>query len=75
MGCCNASDVIDGEYCIISVMRGSGGNVNFINCLLRGVGVHVDDRKEGAKGSMDFLREMRVWWPLKLCSTGREREG
>ena len=28
LGCCDASDVIDGEECIISIMRGSGGNVD-----------------------------------------------
>ena len=29
LGCCDASDVIDGEVCIISssMMRGSGGNL------------------------------------------------
>ena len=43
-GCCDASDVTDGDQCIISIMRGSGGNVN---CLLPGVGFHVDDRKGG----------------------------
>ena len=45
--CCDSSDVIDGELCIISIMRGSGGNVNR---LLPGVGVNVDDRKEGTTG-------------------------
>ena len=44
LGCCDASDVIDGEECIISIMRCSGGNVN---SFLLGVGVHVDDRKGG----------------------------
>ena len=27
-GCCDAGDVIDGQWCIISIMRGSGGHVN-----------------------------------------------
>ena len=27
-GCCDAGDVFDGEECIISIMRGSGGHVN-----------------------------------------------
>ena len=47
LGCCDASDVIDGEYCIIRIMRGSGGNVNR---LLPGVGVHVDERTAGTAG-------------------------
>ena len=44
LGCCDANDVIDGEECIISIMRGLGGNVN---SLLPGVGVHV--RKGGGQ--------------------------
>ena len=47
LGCCDASDVTDGEDCIISIMRGSGGNVSR---LLLGLGVDVDDRKGGTKG-------------------------
>ena len=46
----DASDVNDGDECIIGIMRGLGGNVN---SLLAGVGVHVDDRTGGqpdAKG-------------------------
>ena len=35
LGCGDARDVIDGEECIISIMKS----------LLPGVGVHVDDRK------------------------------
>ena len=40
------TDEIDGEECIVSIMRGLGGNVNR---LLPGVGFHVDDRKGGTR--------------------------
>ena len=50
--CCDSSDVIDGELCIISIMRGSGGNVNR---LLPGVGGYVDDRKEVTTGREKWL--------------------
>ena len=46
MGCCDASDVIDAEE-FISVMRGSGGNLNSL--IVPGVGVHVGERKEGTR--------------------------
>ena len=42
LGGCDASDVIDAEECIISVMRGSGG---CLNSLRPGVGVHVEDSR------------------------------
>ena len=47
LGCCDASDVIDPEECIISIMRGLGGHSN---SLRPGVGVHVEDRKGGTTG-------------------------
>ena len=31
-GCCDASDVIEGEECIISSTRGSGGHGKKIDC-------------------------------------------
>ena len=48
LGCCDASDVIDGDQCIISIMRGSGGNANRLP--IPGVRVYVEDRKQGTTG-------------------------
>ena len=65
LGCCDASDVIDGGWCIISIMWGSGGNVNR---LLPRMGVHVDDTKEATAGRekcLELLQDVRVWWALK----------
>ena len=63
-GCCDAGDVIDGEECIISITRGSGGNVNR---FLPGVGVHVNDRREGTTGCEKFpdKADERLSWPVK----------
>ena len=33
-GCCDAGDVIDGEECIISITRGSGGHGKRISLAL-----------------------------------------
>ena len=52
LGCCDASDVIDAEECIISIMRGSGGH---LNSLRPGVGVHVEDRKGVITGCEKWL--------------------
>ena len=56
LGCCDAGDVIDGHQCIISIMRGSGGN---LKRLLSGVGVHVDDRKEETAGREKWLEHLQ----------------
>ena len=57
-GCCDASDVvIDGQWCIISIMRGSGGNVNR---LLPGVGVHVDNGARKVAGTPPGKADVRL---------------
>ena len=45
LGCCGASDVIDGELCISSITKESGGHVN----------CHVDERKEKTRGREKWL--------------------
>ena len=61
LGRCDAGDVIDGEECIISIMRGSGG---YLNSLRPGVGVHVEDRKGWITGCEKWFElqeiDMRV---------------
>ena len=59
--CCDAGDIIDGRWCIIRVTR--GGNVNR---FLPGVGVHVNDRKEGTTGRekwLEFLQKRKMCAP------------
>ena len=52
LGCYDASDVIDGEECIISIMRGLGGNVN----SLRIAGEDVIGKEVGSSpGSENFV--------------------
>ena len=55
-GCCDAGDVIDGQQYIISITRGSGGNVS---CFLPGVRVDVNDRKEGTTGCDKWLEPLK----------------
>ena len=64
LGCCDASDVIDGEECIISIMRGLGGNN--VNSLLPGVGVHFDEAARRISGRMLLVDE----GPVVLQKTG-----
>ena len=62
---CDASDVIDGEECIISIMRGLRGNVSR---LLTGVGCHVDDRGQRARKVIEpppGKGDVHLWCPLK----------
>ena len=77
-GCCDAGDVIDGQQCIISITRGSAGNVNR---FLRGVGVHVNDRKEvttgrensvrlGVKGRCVSLKTFIIFEEPECCGEG-----
>ena len=58
----------ESEECIISIMRGLGGNVNR---LLPEIGFHVDDRKvKGGQRARTVVGprpgegDARLWWPL-----------
>ena len=62
------TDEIDGEECIVSIMRGLGGNVNR---LLPGVGFHVDDRKGGDKGGVCLLRHCCLVEIHVICESRR----
>ena len=70
LGCCDASDVIDGCECIIGIMRGLGGNVNR---LLPGVGFHVDGRK-GRCGSLVAI-ELVIGREVCVCVSSPVSKG